>query len=203
MKGLTDKQKQILEYIKLFITQNKYPPTVREVADHFKMTSRGSYDHIKALEKKNFIRYNSKRYRTIEVIGSSDLIENESVKKVPILGSVAAGSPLFADENFDGEVELPACYCGSGQYFALNVKGDSMKDAGILDGDLAIIHHQPLAENGEIVVAMLEEGVTLKRFYNEKNRIRLQAENSAYPPIYTMDVRILGKLKCIIRRYGK
>jgi repressor LexA len=200
MKGLTARQKEVLEFISYFIQTHKYPPTVRELAQHFNISVKGGYDHIKALQKKNYIRYDINRSRTIEILKYDDL-KNPEMAKIPILGTVAAGKPLFAEENFDGEVDMPEDYVGKGKLFALHVKGDSMKDAGILDGDIAIIQHQNVAENGEIIVAMLDEAVTLKRFCIEKNRIRLQAENQAYPPIFTRDVRILGKLSCIIRKY--
>ena len=117
-------------------------------------------------------------------------------------GHVAAGTPLLAEENQDGYLELSPTLIGGRDHFALRVEGDSMTDAGITDGDLAVFTQQSVAENGDIVVAMVEEAVTLKRFYKEKNRVRLQAENAAYPPIYTRDVRILGKLVTLIRRYG-
>ena len=200
MKGLTNRQKEVLEFICHFIRTRKYPPTVREIAQNFRISVKGSYDHIKALQKKKYIRCDFKRSRTIEILKYDDL-KNPEMTKIPILGNVAAGKPLFAEENFDGEVDMPEDYIGKGKHFALHVRGDSMKDAGILDGDIAIIQHQNVAENGEIVVAMLDDSFTLKRFCIEKNRIRLQSENKAYPPIFTMDVKILGKLSCIIRKY--
>ncbi|MBN2532060.1 MAG: transcriptional repressor LexA [Spirochaetales bacterium] len=200
MKGLTKRQKEVLEFICDFIKTHRYPPTIREIAQNFQISVKGGYDHLKALQKKRYIRYDFKRSRTIEILKYEDQ-KNPEMTKIPILGNVAAGKPLFAEENFDGEVEFPEYYIGKGKHFALHVKGDSMKDAGILDGDIAIIQHQNVAENGEIVVAMLNEAVTLKRFCIEKNRIRLQSENKAYPPIFAMDVRILGKLACLIRRY--
>lgn len=200
MKGLTKRQKEVLECISYYIQTHNYPPTVREIAQHFNISVKGSYDHIKALQKKNYIRYDLKRSRTIEIVNDDEL-KNHEVTKIPILGNVAAGMPLFAEENFDGEVDMPENYIGKGRHFALHVTGDSMKDAGILDGDIAIIHHQNVAENGEIVVAMLDDSVTIKRFCIEKNRIRLQPENKAFPPIFTRDVKILGKLACLIRKY--
>jgi repressor LexA len=200
MKRLTKRQREVLDFIKLYINTNKYPPTVREIAKSFEISVKGGYDHIKALEKKNFIKCNFKRSRAIEVLES--IIESsEKMAVIPILGTVAAGIPLFADENFDGNVELPPGFLGKGQYFAVKVKGDSMKDAGILDGDVAVINHQEAADNGEIVVAMVDEAVTLKRLFVEKNRIKLKSENLQYPPIYTQNARILGKLTCIIRKY--
>ena len=122
--------------------------------------------------------------------------------QIPILGRVAAGKPLFAEENFEGTINMPATRLGKGNFFALHVAGDSMQDIGILDGDMAIFNQKNTAENGDIVVAMInDEAYTLKRFYREKNRIKLKAENPVYPPIYTQNVKVLGKLKCIVRDY--
>lgn len=199
MKGLTKRQKEVLEFIKSFIKMNKFPPTIREVSDNFKISVKGGYDHIKALEKKNYIKCNINRSRAIEVMGSDS--ENMEIALVPILGNVAAGRPLFAEENIDGQVRVPHQYIGKGEHFALNIKGDSMQDVGIINGDIAVISCQNHADNGDIVVALINEAVTLKRFFREKNRIKLKAENRAYPPIYSQDVKILGKLAYLIRKY--
>ncbi|WP_028973043.1 transcriptional repressor LexA [Spirochaeta cellobiosiphila] len=200
MKKLTERQSEVLGFIKSYITNKQYPPTIREISSNFEISVKGAYDHIKALEKKNFIRCNENRSRAIEVLGEQLL--DEKTIEIPIIGNVAAGVPLMAEENWEGSLSLPTALFGKGTHFGLHVKGDSMIDAGILDGDLALIKQQETAENGEIVVAMVEEAVTLKRFYKEKNRIRLKAENSNYKPIFTQDVRILGKLVNIIRSYG-
>jgi repressor LexA len=202
MKGLTTKQKAVLDFIKEYIEKNKYPPTIREAAEKFKISVKGSYDHIKALEKKKYLKCRMNRSRAIEVI-FNDNEESNKISKIPILGNVAAGKPLFAAENFEGAIRVPTQFLGKGKHFALNVKGDSMEDAGILDGDIAIINHRNSADNGDIVVALIEEAVTLKRFFREKNRIMLKAENKLYPPIYSQEIKILGKLECIIRRYDR
>ncbi len=200
MKELTRRQKEVLEFIKSYMKEHKFPPTIREIGEHFGISVRGSYDHVKALEKKGYIRCSVNRSRAIELLPKAEA-DDEVVKKVPILGNVAAGKPLFAEENFEGYIELPANYLGKNRYFALNVRGDSMKDAGIMDGDIAIVSHQTTANNGDIVVAMLDDAVVLKRFYLEKNRVKLKSDNPTYHPIYTQNVRILGKLSCIVRRY--
>ena len=200
MKAITRRQSEVLEYIKAFISDHHFPPTIREISAHFGISVKGAYDHVKALEKKHYIKIDNNRSRTIEVIGQKHE-EQSDVVEIPILGNVAAGLPLLAEENLEGTVSLAAASVGSGQHFALHVQGDSMRDAGIMDGDLAVIRHQQVANNGDIIVAMLEEAVTLKRFYKEKNRVRLQAENPAYPPIFTRDVRVLGKLAHLIRSY--
>jgi len=200
MKGLTKRQGAVLEYIRQYITEHQFPPTIREIGDNFGISVRGGYDHVKALEKKHYIKCQLNKSRAIELLSEAK-IDRDSTRKVPILGNVAAGRPLFAEENFDGHVELPSNLLSNGKHFALNVKGDSMKDAGIMDGDVAVVMHQNTAENGDIVVAMLEDAVVLKRFYMEKNRIKLKSENKTYLPIYSQNVRILGRLACIIRKY--
>ncbi|MEJ2663080.1 MAG: transcriptional repressor LexA [Spirochaetia bacterium] len=200
MKGLTKRQQDVLKFIKSYIASHKFPPTIREVAEHFDISVKGSYDHIKALEKKKYIKCNVNRSRAIEVILDEDKSDG-TVVQVPVLGNVAAGKPLFADENFEGVVKVPEQYIGNGKHFALNVKGESMQDAGIMDGDIAIINHQNYADNGDIIVAVIDEAVTLKRFFKEKNRIMLKAENKAFPPIYSQNIRILGKLSYLIRKY--
>jgi repressor LexA len=200
MKRLTDRQREIFNYIKDYIFNKKFPPTIREVADHFHISTKGGYDHIKAIEKKGYIKCNLRRSRAIEILQDLD-DHHKKLKKIPVLGNVAAGMPLFAEENFDGIVELPATLIGNGRHFALNIQGDSMIDAGIYNGDIAVIKHQETAENGEIVVAVIDEAVALKRIYIEKNRIKLQSENASYPPIFTQNAKVLGKLACIIRQY--
>lgn len=199
MKTLTKRQSEVLEFIKDYKNRNTYPPTIREIADFFSISVKGAYDHLKALEKKESIKCNLRRSRAIEVTESFDIDE---VVNVPVLGNVAAGVPLLAEENLDGYIPVPVRFLKKGQHFALKVRGDSMKDAGILEGDTALFIHQVTAENGNIVVALLnDEAVTLKRFYRETNRIKLKAENPVYPPIYTQNIRILGKLVYILRNY--
>jgi len=200
MKAPTKRQTEVLNFLKSFLSGHKYPPTIREIAAHFGISVKGAYDHVKALEKKGLIACDNHRSRAIEIIeSSSDSGGNQIL--VPLLGHVAAGMPLFAEENFEGNLSLPAAMVGNGEVFALRVEGESMIGAGIMDGDVAVFSQQSQVENGQIVVAMVDEAVTLKRFYKEKNRVRLQAENPAYPPLYTADVRILGRLVTIIRSY--
>lgn len=200
MKAITRRQSEVLDYIKAFISEHHFPPTIREISENFSISVKGAYDHVKALEKKGFLTIDNNRSRTIEVVGQ-DQREADEMLDIPILGNVAAGLPLLAEENLEGRVRLPAEYVGRGDHFALHVRGDSMRDAGIVDGDLAVFRQQAVANNGDIVVAMVEEAVTLKRFYKEKNRVRLQAENSDYPPIFTQNVRVLGRLAHLIRSY--
>ena len=199
MKAITKRQSEVLDYIKAFIDQHHFPPTIREISESFSISVKGAYDHVKALEKKKFIKIDNNRSRTIEVLGQET--SSDRAVEIPILGHVAAGIPLLAEENRDGSVRVPAEMLKSGDHFALHVTGDSMRDAGIMDGDIGVFRHQPVANNGEIVVAMVDDAVTLKRFFKEKNRVRLQAENPAYPPIFTQNVRVLGKLAHLIRNY--
>lgn len=200
MKAATRRQTEVLNFLKSYLRGHKYPPTIREVAGHFGISVKGAYDHVKALEKKGLIACNNNRSRAIEILEDSESAATEQVH-IPLLGHVAAGQPLFAEENNEGSLAMPVSMVGRGQVFALRIEGESMIDAGIFDGDIAIFNRQNQAENGQIVVAMVDEAVTLKRFYQEKNRVRLQAENPAYPPIYTADARILGRLVTIIRSY--
>jgi len=201
MKELTNRQKQVLSFIADYIRGHSYPPTVREIAEHFEISVKGAHDHITALRKKGHLKQADKRPRTMGLIhtrpgDSPDLIE------IPLLGSVAAGVPILAEENFDGNIVMHrSLFKKNKKYFALKVKGDSMSGAGILEGDTAIIEKQSTVRNGEIAVAVLDEAVTLKRFFKESARIKLQAENPAYKPIYSQDVKILGRLFTVIRSY--
>jgi repressor LexA len=200
MKELTDRQKQVLSFIANYIKKNSYPPTIREIADHFEISVKGAHDHITALRKKGHLRQADKRPRTMGLTHSRP--EDADLQEIPILGTVAAGLPVLAEENFDGNILLHRSMLRKNKkYFALKVKGDSMSGVGILEGDTAIIEKQNSVHNGEIAVAVIEEAVTLKRFFKESSRVRLQAENPAYKPIYSQEVKILGRLFTIIRSY--
>ena len=201
MRALTRRQQEVLAFIEAFIENHGYPPTMREIARHFEISVKAIFDHVKALEKKQKIRCDFNRSRALELV-KPPAEEKEEIAEIPLLGSVAAGKPLFADENLERMLKFPASSLKTGNYFALNVKGDSMQGVGILDGDTAIFIQRSTANNGDIVVARVnEEAVTLKRFFHEKNRIKLKAENPVYPPIYSQNVTILGKLEFIIRNY--
>lgn len=199
MRTLTARQKEVLDFIAAFHEEHAYPPTIREIAERFSISVKGAYDHVKALEKKGYLRLGENRSRALELIRKDK--PERSVVEIPMLGTVAAGRPILADENFSGSVRVPADIVRSATCFALSVRGDSMKDAGILHGDIAVIEQRQAADNGEIVVAMIDEAVTLKRFFRENNRVRLVAENPAYAPIFTQDVKILGRLRGLIRKY--
>jgi repressor LexA len=200
LKDLTARQKEILTFIHEYLHDNSYPPTVRETARAFSISVKGAYDHLKALERKGYIKTSEKRSRAIELVTPPE--SDTPVVEIPLLGEIAAGRPIFADENFERTIAVPADIIKNRvPHFALHVKGDSMVGAGILSGDIAIIEQSDTAKNGDIVVALLEETVTLKRFFIENNRYRLQAENPRYAPIYTQDLRILGRLRGIYRSY--
>ncbi len=200
MKKLTNRQTEVLGFLRDYFSDHHYPPTIREIASFFSISVKGAYDHVKALEKKGHIRSGSSKSRAIEIIADTE--NREEILEIPILGNVAAGLPLFAEENHEGNVRIPASQLSRGEHFALMVKGDSMQDAGILDGDTAVFLKTEAAANGDIIVARVnDEAVTLKRFYREKNRVKLKAENPVYPPIYTQNVRILGKLQYLLRNY--
>ena len=199
MKTLTVRQQEVLDFISSYLDEHAYPPTIREIAERFSISVKGGYDHVKALEKKGFLRLGENRSRALELLRRDK--PERSVVELPLLGTVAAGKPITADENYSGSVHVPADIVRTATCFALSVRGDSMKDVGIFHGDLAVIEQRQTADNGEIVVAMIDDAVTLKRFFRENNRVKLMAENPAYAPIYTQDVRILGRLRGIIRKY--
>ena len=201
MKELTNRQKEVLTFIAKYVKSNSYPPTIREIADNFSISVKGAHDHITALRKKGFLKQIDKRPRTMGLVHTAQ-DDSSGMVEIPLLGSVAAGVPLLAEENYDGNIILHRSLLKKNkQYFALKVKGDSMAGAGILEGDTAIIEKQNTIRNGEIAVAVIDEAVTLKRFFRESTRIRLQAENPSYKPIYSQDVKILGRLSGIIRNY--
>ncbi len=203
MRPVTARQQEVLSFIQRFIQTNRYPPTIREIAESFNVSVKAAHDHVKALEKKEMIRYDANRSRTIEVLVApeEEVQSPELLREIPILGSVAAGLPVLAAENLEGTIAVPEEQLSKEVYFALRVRGDSMSGAGILDGDVAVIKQQAVADNGDIVVAMVDEAVTIKRFFREPSRVQLRAENPRYSPIYARDVRILGRLSQIIRQY--
>ena len=203
MKEITERQKEVLNYISAFTEENSFPPTVREISTHFGISLRAIQDHLAALQKKGYLSESNKRSRSIKVL--SDLREKESklyVGKVPLLGTVAAGKPLLSEEHLDGYVNLTEPFVRPGKsYFALRVRGESMINAGILDGDLAVIEQSSTALDGQIIVAVIDDAITLKRYYKESERVRLQPENPAFQSIYCQDVRIVGILSNIVRTY--
>ena len=200
MKEPTSRQREVLTFIVEYIHSHSYPPTIREIADYFSISVKGAYDHVSALKKKGKLKFEDKRSRAMEVVRTGEEWEYNNVVNVPILGVVAAGRPILAEDNWDGTIPVHSSLLKKNrQYFALRVKGDSMQNAGILEKDTALIQKQNTAKNGDIVVAVVDDKVTIKRFFKEANRIRLQPENPSHHPIYSQDVRVLGKLAYIIR----
>ncbi len=198
-KDLTDKQQLILNFIRDAINESGFPPTVREIGDKFGITVKGAYDHIKAIEKKGFIKTEHNKSRAIVIIDDSE-IKSTGIS-IPLLGRIAAGSPILAEENIEEYLTFPEDMFSSGEFFALTVRGDSMIEGGIFNGDIAVIKKQNTANNGDIVAALIEEEATLKVFQKTSEAIRLIPKNQAYKPIESTDVSIMGKLAAIFRRY--
>jgi repressor LexA len=202
MKELTKRQKEVLSFIANHINKHSYPPTIRDIAEHFSISVKGAYDHAAALKRKNFLKQDGNRSRTMALTADKEDENSKLLAKIPVVGTVAAGIPILSEENWEGTLTLHRSLLKRNRvYFALRVRGDSMTGAGIMDGDMAVIEKQSVVKNGEIAVAVVDEAVTLKRFYKENARIRLQAENPAYKPIYCQEVRIIGRLAQIIRHY--
>jgi len=203
MTDLTERQREVLQFIEQFIDTRCFPPTVREICERFSFNIRAAQDHLAALRKKGYVVRHFGRSRGIGVVRSLG-VRNDGFETIPIVGSVAAGKPILAEENIDDYIRVDRNLLRANKdrvYFALRVKGDSMNGAGVMDGDTAIIEKCAVAREGEIVVAWIGERVTLKRFFREKNRVRLEPENPAYLPLYGTDVRIEGRLACVIRKY--
>ena len=201
VKKLTNKQELIFDYIKNSIRDSGFPPTVREIGERFEITVKGAYDHLKAIEKKGYIRCGQNKSRAIEIlIHSEDELDDDTLS-IPVVGGIAAGAPIVAEENIEEYVRFPKDAFKSGVHFGLRVRGDSMVEAGIYDGDLAIIRQQPVADNGDIVAALLENEATLKIFRKEKSHVSLIPANVTYEPIVVDSVDILGKLAAVFRKY--
>lgn len=195
-----DNQQKILEFIKSEIQTKGYPPSVREIGDAVGLKSTSTvHGHLTRLEKKGLLHRDSMKPRAMEVLGE-DLFPRISVRSVPLVGRVTAGVPILAEENIEENIALPESMVGEGTFFILHVKGESMIDAGILDGDYVVVRQQPDALNGDIVVAMVEDEATVKRFYKENGMFRLQPENPTMKPILVPDVTILGKVVSLFRR---
>jgi repressor LexA len=202
MKGLTAKQQRVLDIIRDSIRRKGQPPTVREIGATIGVASSCTVQrHLDALERKGCIRRDRYKYRSIE-LADSPIPPYTRAVNAPILGSIAAGSPMLAQEHIEGTFPIPLDFVSDeDKVFMLRVRGDSMVEAGILDGDLVAVRQQPTARNGEIVAALIEDEATVKRFYREGRRVRLQPENKNYEPIITDNVKILGKVVMQVRQY--
>lgn len=196
---LTPKQVEILTVIKDNIRRKGYPPSVREIGQAVGLSSSSTvHGYLRKLEKKGYLRRDPSKPRAIEVLD----LESERVKcvNVPLLGRVAAGLPILAVENREEIFPLPTHFTGTGEFFMLKVQGESMIEAGILNGDMVVVRRQQDANNGDIVVALLEEDATVKRLYKEKDRVRLQPENRTMEPIYANELQVLGKVIGLVRK---
>lgn len=209
--GLSDKQEQVLLAIERFLEREGYPPTVREIGAAVGLSSPASvHNHLNALEEHGCIRRTGAKRRALEVLGRNgargegaaarERTGNGAVRRMPLVGRVAAGTPVFAEENVEELVEVPQMLAREEGCFLLRVKGRSMVEAGILDGDLVVVRRQEDATNGDIVVALMDDEATLKRFFREEEYVRLQPENSEMEPIWSRDPRIIGKVVGLMRR---
>ena len=200
---ISAKQQEILTYIKECILKKGYPPAVREICEAVNLKSTSSvHSHLEALEKNGYIRRDATKPRAIEIIDDNFNLVRREVVNVPIVGTVAAGQPLLAVENIEGYFPIPAEFMPNEQSFMLKVKGESMVNAGIFDGDQVLVRKQSTAEDGDIVVALIEDGATVKTFHKEKGYYRLQPENDAMDPIIVQgELQILGKVFGVFRLY--
>lgn len=199
---ISTKQKEILEYIKSEIINRGYPPAVREICEAVNLKSTSSvHSHLETLEKNGYIRRDPTKPRAIEIIEDNFGLSRREIVNIPLIGTVTAGQPILAVENIDGYFPLPAEDVPNKEIFMLNVKGDSMINAGIFNGDKILVQKQPTAENGDKVVALIDDSVTVKTFYKEKDHVRLQPENDTMDPILVSDVSIIGKVIGLYRRY--
>ena len=207
---VTKRQQAVLDCIEACIQEKGYGPTVREICQSLGLSSPSTvHVHLKALEEKGLIKRDPLKSRSITLThphDESSVIENVIAPsfgravEVPLVGNVAAGSPILAEENITDTMTLPTDIVGDAPSFMLSVRGDSMIEAGINDGDYVVVKEQPVANNGDIVVALIDDGATVKRFYREKDHIRLQPENSSMDPIITRDCSIAGKVVAVFRR---
>ncbi len=202
LDNLNKKQLAILEFIKKEIYSKGYPPSVREICGAVNLKSTSTvHGHLERLEKKGFIRRDATKPRAIEVLdGNGFPFMKKEMVDLPIVGKVTAGQPILAQENIEDVFPIPVDFVGNGDCFVLVVKGDSMKNAGIYSKDYVIVRQQSYAENGDIVVALMDEEATVKRFYKENGHFRLQPENELYEPIIVNDLKILGKVTGVFRK---
>ncbi|NLP47025.1 MAG: transcriptional repressor LexA [Epulopiscium sp.] len=199
---LSDQQKKILDFLKEEILNKGYPPSVREICEAVGLKSTSTvHGHLERLEKKGYIRRDATKPRAIEILDESFIGNRRELVNIPIIGKVTAGEPILAIENIEDYFPLPVEYVNNDTVYMLRVQGDSMIEAGIYDRDQILVRKQQTAENGDIVVALIEDSVTVKRFFKESNCIRLQPENPAMNPIIVQEVNILGKVIGLFRRF--
>ncbi|MBQ6036234.1 MAG: transcriptional repressor LexA [Lachnospiraceae bacterium] len=199
---ITDKQTEILKYIEEQIIRKGYPPSVREICDAVHLSSTSSvHAHLNSLEKNGYIRRNGSNSRSIEILDESFQMARTETVSIPIVGRIAAGEPILAEQNIETYFSVPAEYmpATSNDVFGLEVKGDSMINAGIFNNDLLIVEQQNTARNGDIVVALLDDSATVKTYYKENGHYRLQPQNDALDPIIVDHVEILGRVRSLFR----
>lgn len=197
---ISDKQREILEYIKEEILHKGYPPAVREICKAVNLKSTSSvHSHLETLEKNGYIRRDPTKPRAIEIIDESFNLTRRDMVQIPMVGRVAAGQPILAVENIEDYFPLPAEFAPNAETFMLKVSGESMINAGIMDGDRILVQQQSTAHNGDMVVALVEDSATVKTFYKEDGHIRLQPENDNMDPIIVPDCEILGKVFGVFR----
>lgn len=195
-----DTQQRILDYIEKYIEVNGYSPSVREIGQAVDLKSTSTvHGHLKRLEKKGLLHREAMKPRTIDVTRN----DRPQMERIPLLGKVAAGTPILAEENADGFVTLPDDVVGRGEHFVLEIRGESMISAGIMNGDFVVIKRQQTAQNGDIIIAMLDGEATCKRYFKEPDRFRLQPENPRMRPIYTKKVDIVGRVVAVYRTYAE
>lgn len=195
-----DTQQRILDYIEKYIEVNGYSPSVREIGQAVDLKSTSTvHGHLNRLEKKGLLHREAMKPRTIDVTRN----DRPQMERIPLLGKVAAGTPILAEENADGFVTLPDNVVGRGEHFVLEIRGESMISAGIMNGDFVVIKRQQTAQNGDIIIAMLDGEATCKRYFKEPDRFRLQPENPRMRPIYTKKVDIVGRVVAVYRTYAE
>lgn len=208
---LTARQREVLDFIRLFMAQAGYPPTVREIGAHFGFVPRSVFDHLKALERKGYLRRTASKSRSLQILDSSGVSQHlpstrtpGPFRELPILGRVAAGEPLLAEENVEGTFTISRDWVNGDEAFLLKVQGESMINAHILPGDYALVRRQATAENGEIVVALVNDEATIKRVFFKKDLVVLQPEHPTMAPIQVRrgekSFQIVGKVVGILRR---
>ena len=199
-RPITKKQEEILNYIKDEILERGFPPAVREICQAVGLKSTSSvHSHLESLEKNGYIRRDPTKPRAIEILDESFNMLRREMVNVPVVGTVAAGQPILAEQNIDSYFPIPSEYMPNEQSFILKVKGESMVNAGILDGDSVLVMQQTTARNGDIVVALIEDSATVKTYYKENGHYRLQPENDPMDPIIVDDCKILGKVFGVFR----
>jgi len=197
---ISTKQKEILEYIKSQILEKGFPPAVRDICEAVNLKSTSSvHSHLETLEKNGYIRRDPTKPRAIEILDDSFNFTRREMVNVPMVGRVAAGEPLLAEQNVENYFPIPMEFMPNAQTFMLTVKGESMINAGIFDGDMVLVEQRNYARNGEMIVALVEDGATVKTFYKEEGVIRLQPENDFMDPIIVPDCQILGKVIGVFR----